>query len=55
MKKNIKKFLVTQGRRETPLKMSKTPYIQGGLLAPLVGPKFKKIFFSYGNYLVEPN
>ena len=47
MKKNFKKFLVAQGCQENPLKMSKTPYFQGGLLASLGDPKFFKIFFIW--------
>ena len=54
MKKIFKKFWPTQGCPENPLKMSKTP-IFGGSPGTPGWPKILKIFFSYGNFLVEPN
>ena len=45
MKTIIRKIWVIQGCQETPPENEQNPYIQGGLLAPLGGPKFFKYFF----------
>ena len=45
MKKNIQKILGYPGVPGDPPENEQNPYIQGGLLAPLGGPKFFKYFF----------
>ena len=45
-----KKNLGHPGVPRDPPENEQNPYIHGGLLAPLGGPKY--LFFSYGNYLV---
>ena len=45
MKKFFKKFLVTQGCQENPLKMSKTPIFRGVSWHPWVAQNFLNIFF----------
>ncbi len=45
MKKIFKKFWVTQGCQETPLNIGVLLIFSGGLLAPLIDPKFFKYFF----------